>query len=394
MTTSQPEKHPIAPAAIPIQDLTRLHGTIRDELRAVFDDHLNRSAFIQGAAVRSFEDAFSQYTGIPHTLGVANGTDALEMVVEALGIGAGSAVIVPAMTFTATAEAVVRQGATPIFADIDPMSWCLSPSTVEEAANRSSLPVKAVILVHLHGRVDPATVELRRWCDARGATLIEDCAQAHGARLAQGGKSLHAGSWGAAATFSFYPGKNLGALGDGGAIATASDQLAARLRLLRDHGRTEKYLHQEIGRNSRLDALQAGFLKVKLARLDGWNEGRRSLAAHYRKLLATQKGFTLVPEPAAPREHVYHQLAGLIAPNVSRDAVKKKLAAMGIETAVHYPLGLHQQPAFQAMASGLRLPVTEDIAQHLLCLPMDPLHGPEIAARVAGALAEALKELS
>jgi dTDP-4-amino-4,6-dideoxygalactose transaminase len=376
---------------VPIQALSRLHASIEAELRAVFDDHLKKSAFIQGAPVKAFEEAFSRYTGLPHVLGVANGTDAIELVLEALGVGAGHSVIVPSMTFTATGEAPVRQGATPVFADVDPATWCLSVKTAEEALARAAQPVKALILVHLHGKLfDPQP--LADWCAKKGIALIEDCAQAHGARLSVGGVARHAGSWGVASTFSFYPGKNLGALGDGGAVATASRDLAERIRLLRDHGRTEKYLHREVGRNSRLDALQAGFLKAKLSHLDQWNKGRRALAARYLELLPAVKGFTLAATPPGAEAHAYHQIVGLVDRGLSRDGVKAKLADRGIETGVHYPLGLHQQPAFEKWCRGLKLPVTEDLSGRQLSLPMDPLHGPEVAATVTAALTAVLRE--
>ena len=343
--------------------------------------------------MKCFEDAFASYTSIAHCLGVANGTDALELVLEALGVGEGHGVIVPSMTFTATAEAPVRQGAVPVFADVDPTTWCLSVKTAEEALSRSDRPVKALILVHLHGKLfDPQP--LADWCAKRGIALIEDCAQAHGARLKSGDGARHAGSWGIASTFSFYPGKNLGALGDAGAICTSSKDLAEHLRLLRDHGRTDKYIHREVGRNSRLDALQAGFLSVKLNHLDGWNKSRRALARHYRELLTGLDGFTLAQAPVGAEAHVYHQFAGLVDSGRSRDALKAKLAVHGIETGVHYPLGLHQQPAFKNITGGLKLPVTEYLASRQLSLPMDPLHGPDVVQKVAAALADVLKEHS
>ncbi len=351
------------------QDLTRLHHSIRKELLTAFEASLDSSAFIQGKPVAAFEKEFAAYTGSTHCLGVANGTDALELLLEAWGVGHGHEVIVPSMTFAATGEAPARQGATPLLADVDDSTLCLNLDGIKDAYGRRKNTVKAVIFVHLYGRACDLSA-IRRWCDDQGIYLIEDCAQAHGARL----DGVHVGNVGHGATFSFYPGKNLGALGDGGAIITESSSLHERIRLLRDHGRTEKYTHVTIGRNSRLDALQASFLSVKLKHLDRWNDARRALAARYRQRLAPLKSLRLLAPTVDEQSHGYHQFVIRVnGGHQRRDALRAHLGDRAIETGIHYPIPLHQQPAFQCWSHQLELPVSAAAADDILSLPMDPL---------------------
>jgi len=360
---------------IKIQDLSRLHSSIADELRSTFDRHLSESAFIMGKPVAQFEEDLARFTESTHAVGVANGTDALELALEALKIGAGDAVIVPSMTFTATAEAVARMGATPVFADIDLKTYALSVETIQAAITKSSKPVKAVILVHLYGYMAPQTLEIAEFCRKNGYKLIEDCAQSQGAFLEVGGVQKHCGTIGDAGTFSFYPGKNLGALGDAGAVITQNEVIAKEIKLLRDHGRTDKYSHVRIGRNSRLDALQAGFLSVKLAHLSKWNESRRKLAAKYYQELEGCAVAVPILKPTAFLNHVFHQFVVLISENskYSRSDIMKNLLENGVETGVHYPIPLHQQKAFENYTNRVSLAVTEKIAPRILSLPMDPL---------------------
>ncbi len=368
---------------IKFQDLSRLHGTIRAELTAAFDQALSSSAFIQGAPVQKFEKEFATYTGSLHCLGVANGTDALELALEALEIRSGDGVIVPSMTFAATAEAVVRQGGNPIFAEIDESTGCVSAATLRAAYELSPHSIKAVILVHLYGRACEMGPILD-FCREKNLRIIEDCAQAHGARY----QGRHVGTLGDIGTFSFYPGKNLGALGDAGAATTQSDALHQKLKLLRDHGRTDKYSHQVVGRNSRLDALQAAFLSVKLKHLPDWTERRKNLARLYSESLAGISSVQTLPLPKDQDSHVYHlYVIRVTADRHNRDDLSRFLASEGIEALVHYPIPLHQQGAFSSYTSSSSpLSKTEKFSKEILSLPLDPLMTPEEVTRVSQAI--------
>lgn len=363
---------------ITFQNLSRLHESIASELREAFEKVLKTSAFIQGPFVTQFEKEFAAYTGAPFCLGVANGTDAIEIVLEASGIKAGDLVAVPSMTFAATAEAVVRCGATPLFVDVDHETLCMSDATLETALKNSKQPIKAVMPVHLYGRACDMQ-SLSKAAARYGAFIIEDCAQAQGARL----DGKHVGTFGAAGTFSFYPGKNLGALGDAGAIVTISPELYERMKMLRDHGRTQKYLHESIGRNSRLDGLQAAFLSVKLKHLENWTAKRRALAQTYHAGLRGIDGVMPITSAASDSEHVYHLFVVRVTkPGRTRDELAVWLKEKGIETGVHYPLGVHMQPAFKAYAGAASFPVTEQAVKEILSLPMDPLMQPTEVERV------------
>jgi dTDP-4-amino-4,6-dideoxygalactose transaminase len=333
-------------------DLTRLHRSIRAELQSAIDDVLERSAFIGGDAVRRFEDAFGDAHGAPAGAGCASGTDALTLALRALGVGSGDEVIVPSMTFVATAEAVAHVGATPVVADVDPRTLLLTPQAV---AARRTERTRAVIAVHLYGHVVPfdALSEWRR----SGLLVIEDAAQAHLASW----QGQPIGSVGHAACFSFFPGKNLGAFGDGGMVLSRDVSLVEEVRRLRDHGRRSKYAHDVVGWCSRLDALQAAVLNVKLAHLAEWTEGRRSVAERYRAAL----GDTLVPWEDGAVHHL------LVARFDDRDAVQEHLGAAGVETGVHYPIPLALQPWL--VPGGWSTPAAEAAANEVLSLPLDPL---------------------
>lgn len=336
---------------IPFLDLTRLHASIRPELDDAFDSVLRSSAFVGGAG-RELEAEFALAHGAAAAAGCGSGTDALALALRALGVGPGDEVIVPSMTFVATAEAVVHVGATPIIADVDSASLLLTEATVASARSRRT---KAVIPVHLYGHVVPFNA-LRAWRDG-GLLVIEDAAQAHLATW--DGSSV--GSVGHAACFSFYPGKNLGALGDGGMVIAGDVAFIEEVRRLRDHGRTGKYLHEEIGWCSRLDGMQAAFLRVKLRHLPKWTERRRQLAGAYLERL----GDALVPWDEGA---VHHLLVGRFA---QRDAVAGELRKAGIGSGIHYPVPLSKQPA--TMSSGCTTPNAEVAAEEILSLPMDPL---------------------
>jgi dTDP-4-amino-4,6-dideoxygalactose transaminase len=364
---------------IKFQDLGRLHGTIRAELNEAFDQVLTHSSFIQGAPVQKFEKDFSEFTQSKHCLGVANGTDALELALEALGIQSGDSVIVPSMTFAATAEAVVRQKGQPVFAEIDASTACVTAKTLREAYEQAKCSVKAVILVHLYGRACEMG-SILEFCREKNLRVIEDCAQAHGASF----QGRHVGTWGDIGTFSFYPGKNLGALGDAGALVTQSDEYFQKLKLLRDHGRTDKYSHSIAGRNSRLDALQAAFLSIKLRHLPDWTARRQDLARLYSESLSGISGVQTLALPHDRSGHVYHlYVIRVTSSQHNRDDLARHLASEGIEALIHYPIPLHQQAAFSAFTSKQSLAFTEKFSKEILSLPMDPLMTPEEVVRVS-----------
>ena len=364
---------------IPFLDLAAMTREVRGTIEHGWDRVLGSSRFIGGDAVEEFEEAWASYCGVPHAVGVANGTDALQLALTALGIMPGDEVIVPASTFVASAEAVVLAGAVPRFADVDPGTLLLSPDRLEAAITRRT---KAVIVVHLYGQM-PDMDALSDVARRAGIAVLEDAAQAHGATW----RGRRAGSFGAAGCFSFYPGKNLGAFGDAGAVVTADPALAQRIRVLRDHGRAagSHYQHELVGTNSRLDALQAVVLTAKLARLDAWNEARRSIAARYRAAFAPGPACLVEELPGA--RGVYH-LAVARVPD--RGRVQKQLAAMGVQTQIHYPVPCHRQIPYRRFADR-PLPVAEQSAGEVLSLPIFPTMSDAQVARVCAAVHESLR---
>jgi dTDP-4-amino-4,6-dideoxygalactose transaminase len=332
-----------------------------DYLACLFD-----GGYIGGPAVAAFEREWAAYCGVDHAVGVASGTDALQLSLTALNIGAGDEVVVPANTFIATAAAVVRAGATPRFADVSDDTLLMTPNTLAEAITPRT---RAVIVVHLYGQL-PDMTGILATAQRAGIAVIEDAAQAHGAEW--GGR--RAGSFGEAACFSFYPAKNLGAFGDAGAVVTSQPELADQIRSLANHGRSpggSHYEHDCLGTNSRLDALQAILLSGKLARLDAWTERRIELASRYRDLLGSCEfaDNELKLTDAAPlARHVYHLFVVRVA---RRDSVRAELARRGIQTGVHYPVPCHRQPPLRRFAER-PLPVAEQSAGQLLSLPIFP----------------------
>lgn len=345
---------------IPFVNLKAQYETLKDEVAEAIRGILDSAQFIGGEALASFERDFAAYCQVRHARGVANGTDALHLALRAFGIGHGDEVITTAHTFIATAAAIVATGARPVFVDIDPDTCTIDPRMIERALTDRT---KAIVPVHLFGQpadMDPIKDIARR----RGLYVIEDAAQAHGAEY----QGVRTGALGDVACFSFYPGKNLGAYGDGGAITTNNAAIAERIERLRDHGRTNHYSHAEIGFNSRLDALQAAILQVKLRRLDEWNANRRRAAEWYAAELA-QSGIR-APFVRKGSTHVYHLY--VIATN-ERDAIRNKLNEAGVATGIHYPVPLHLQPALVHL--GYRqgdLPYCEAMAAQSLSLPMFP----------------------
>jgi dTDP-4-amino-4,6-dideoxygalactose transaminase len=364
---------------IPLVDLGAAHAEVAAEIRAGFDDIISSTAFIKGDVAAAFERDYAAFTGVAHCVGVANGTDALELALRAAGLPAGAEVIMPANTFVATAEAVVRAGARPAFADVDPEYLLLDPGALEAALSQRT---EAVIPVHLFGQMAPMTA-VADVAAQRGAVIIEDAAQAHGAT--QNGRP--AGSFGLLAGVSFYPGKNLGAYGDAGAVLTESAEHARRVRLLGDHGSERRYEHDTIGFNSRLDALQAVVLRAKLPGLAAGNLARQRAARRYAEFLADVPE-VILPRTAPGNEHVWH-LYTIRVPR--RDHVLRCLHEEGIGAGIHYPVPVHLQPAFRHL--GYRpgdFPVAEVAAGQLLSLPLYPQITHEQQTRVAGAVRRAL----
>jgi len=370
---------PSRPAAtIPLADLKAQHQSLGPELQAAIDRVLAASDFVLGEEVARFEAEFADYCGVGETIACANGTDALELALGAIGVGAGDEVITVANTFAATAEAIVRCGALPRFVDVDPQTLLMDVSLLEAAITPRT---RAIIPVHLYGScVDVAAV--MAVAARHGIAVIEDAAQAQGAST----RGKAAGATALAGCFSFYPGKNLGACGDAGAVVTSSPDVAARVRQARDHGRTrEKYKHDVVGRNSRMDGLQGAILRVKLRHLTVWNARRREIAQTYRALLrGVDLSIVAVPVASVP---VYHQF---VIRTAERDQLRQALAGHGIQTGIHYPIPLHQQPAFAPYLppGGIELPVTEAAAASILSLPMFP----ELSDRDARAVGRAVAE--
>lgn len=366
--------------AIPILDLEPCHAALRTELQAAFERVMASGQYILGPEVASFEDEVAAYLGSRHAVGVNSGTDALVIALRALGIGAGDEVITTAFTFFASGEAINTVGATPRFVDIDPRTLNLDPSAVDAAVTSRT---RAILPVHLFGRaVDIAAIETI--ARGRDIAIVEDCAQSFGARDAAGRRT---GTIGAAGAFSFFPSKNLGALGDAGLIATDDAGLAETARALRAHGSLKKYHNERFGYNSRLDALQAAFLRAKLPHVDRWNEARRRCAARYETLLDGVEGLTL---PPLDDGCVFHQYTVLIAHD--RDGIAQRLAADGIATMVYYPVPLHRLPVYAA--ENLSLPFSERAAAQCLSLPIWPELDDATATRISDALVRAVRASS
>ena len=367
---------------VPFTDLAAMTREVWPTLHGPYLEALLDAQYIGGPAVTTFEREWATVCRTEHAVGVANGTDALLLTLEALGVGPADEVILPTNTFIATAEAVVRAGAIPRFADVDPDTMLLTPQSVAEAITPAS---KGVNPVHLYGQM-PDMTALCAQADQAGLFVLEDAAQAHGAAW----EGRPAGSWGVAGCFSFYPGKNLGAFGDGGAVVTSDADLAQRVRTLANHGRAAggaHYEHEAIGTNSRLDALQAIALTAKLARNEDWTERRRDLADLYRKFLSDAPLQLQGVHPAA--RHVYHLFVVRVP---QRDLVRARLADHGVQTGIHYPLPCHQQPPLRRYADR-SLPVAEAAAGQLISLPMFPHMSDEQVSRVCDALIDTLTGL-
>ncbi len=368
---------------VPLVDLGWQHRQIAAEIEPELAAMMAAGRFVLGPEVAAFEQRFADYTGVARCVGVANGTDALALALSALGLSPGDEVVVPANSFVASAAAVVRAGGVPVLVDVDETTLLLDLDAVQESITART---RAIMAVHLFGRlVDmPAVVGLAR---RAGVAVVEDAAQSHGARAA-GYRGYAPGTLSDVAATSFYPGKNLGAYGDAGAVLTNDATIAERVRLLRDHGSVEKHRHVVIGTNSRLDAIQAAVLSAKLGHLDEWNGLRRAAAARYERLLA-ELPEVVTPAPAG-HEHVWH-LYPVRVPR--RDEVLAALQERSVGAGVHYPLPLHRQPALEPYAAGPARPVAERAAAELLSLPIYPGITPELQEYVVDALRDALAAL-
>jgi len=368
---------------VPMLDVNRQNAPLRAEFDAAMAEVVGSGAFVHGPACQQLEQAIADYCGTQHAVGCASGSDALLLALMVLGIGPGDEVIIPSFTFFATAGAVWRLGAKPVFADLDPETFNINPADVAEKINSAT---KAIITVHLFGQCADMRA-LRKVADeAGGLPIIEDAAQAIGAEY----QGKRAGSLGELGCFSFYPTKNLGGFGDGGMITTDDEQVAAKLRTLRDHGQQPRYHHALVGVNSRLDTMQAAVLLVKLSKLDEWSAGRQQNARRYReefKRLQLDRHLG-IPQEAESCSSVWNQYT-IRVPEGRRDELQQALAAQKIGSAVYYPIPLHLQPCFSALGySPGSLPETERAADEVLSLPIFPELATTEQDQVLKALAE------
>jgi dTDP-3-amino-3,4,6-trideoxy-alpha-D-glucose transaminase len=357
-------------------DTSMALAPLHDQLRAAIDRVLASGRFILGPEVEAFEREFASYLGAAHGVGVANGTEAITIALRAMGVGPGDDVIVPSFTFYASAEAIPPTGARPVFCDVDPATYCVTAETVRAALTPST---KAVIAVHLFGNVAPVGE-----IEALGVPVLEDAAQAAGSRSPAG----RPGSLGSAATFSFYPSKNLACFGDGGMITTSDAGIAQRARTLRFHGSTDKVSYEQVGYNSRLDELQAAILRVALPHLDEWSEGRHTAGESYQR--AGLGELAALPEPlpgASPAWHLY------VISHPEVDRLQDALAAASIGCRAYYRTPVHRQPAMRAWGAGAELPGTDQAAARHLAIPMGPTLRADQAEEVVAAVRAASQPL-
>lgn len=344
---------------VPFMDLSRMHAPLMPEIEAAMAEVIARNDFILGAEVGEFEAAFAAYCEADHCVGLDNGSSALELCLRAWGIGEGDEVITAPNSFIASASGIAFTGARPVFVDVDPATYTLDVTQLEAAITDHT---RAIVPVHLYGQpaaMDPIMETARR----HGLKVLEDACQAHGARY----KGRRCGSLGAAAAFSFYPAKNLGCFGDGGALTTNDPELAEQVRMLRNYGQRVKYEHLYLAYNRRLDTLQAAVLETKLPHLDGWNASRRTTAARYEELLGE---VLQVPRASAYAEHVYHIY---VVRHPARDQLTARLKEAGVATGLHYPVAIHLQEAYRYLGySAGAFPETERACREVLSLPMFP----------------------
>lgn len=367
---------------IPFADLGALHGEMREEIDTLIAEIIDQSSFVGGPYVKGFEESFASYCGVRFAVSCASGTDALKLALMSAGIGSDEEVITVPHTFVATIEAIIAVGAHPIFVDIEDDTYNISVERLGEFLEKKCLfqsdgrlknkvsgrLVTALLPVHLYGLA--ADMEpILNLANRFNLKVIEDAAQAHGALYLIDGKEKKAGTFGEVGAFSFYPGKNLGAMGDGGAIVTDDPERDRRMRMWRDHGQSEKYFYlSSRGWNIRLDAMQCAVLNAKLSRLDAWNDGRRQVAGWYRKKLQDDR--IILPVEPSGRKHVYHVFVVRLS---DRFNVRKKLSNCGIQTGLHYPISLHLQEGYSYLGYQQGdFPEAETVAESILSLPMFP----------------------
>jgi len=359
--------------AVPLFDTVTPLAPLREQIDAAIARVIDSRRFILGPEVTAFEQEFAAYCGASHAVGVANGTDALTIALRAMGVGPGDDVIVPSFTFYASVEAIVPAGARPVFCDVDADTGCVTADTVRAALTPAT---KAVIAVHLFGNVAPVAE-----IEALGVPVLEDAAQAAGSLAAAG----RPGALGTAATFSFFPAKNLGCFGDGGAVTTNDQALADRVRTLRFHGSRDKVTYEQVGYNSRLDELQAAILRIQLPHLDGWSDGRRDAAAHYEQ--AGLGELVTLPTPASGARPAWH----LYVVHSSRsDEIAAALASAQIGCRAYYRTPVHRQVAMAPYVEGTELPATDELARTHLAIPLSPVLDADQAAEVVARVRDAL----
>ncbi|MCY7401615.1 MAG: DegT/DnrJ/EryC1/StrS family aminotransferase [Nocardioides sp.] len=365
---------------VPFVDLASQHAEVAAEVEAGLAAVFSTTAFVDGPPVADFEQQYAEFVGVDHCIGVGNGTDALELALRAAGVRAGGEVVVPANTFIATAEAVSRIGAVPVVVDVDDARLLIEPAAAEAAITGRT---QAVVAVHLFGQLAPMA-EVAEICHRHGVALVEDAAQSQGARLDGRGS----GGLATVGATSFYPGKNLGAAGDAGAVTTDDVGIAAEIRRLRNHGSATRYVHDVIGMNSRLDTIQAVYLRAKLDRLEKWNELRVRAAARYDRLLADVPGVRR-PLLGAEEQHVWHLYVVRVA---ERDRVLAELGRAGVGAGIHYPFPVHLTGAYTHLGLGPgTAPIAETAAGEILSLPMHPHLTEAMQDRVVAVLADAVE---
>jgi dTDP-4-amino-4,6-dideoxygalactose transaminase len=374
--------------SVPFVDLTSQHQPIQPQIEQAIQSVLQRGDYVMGKSVLEFEQAFSKACGVGFGVGVACGTDAIALGLQACGIGQGDEVLLPANTFVATLIGVLRCGATPILVDCDPRTALIDLTAAERAITPRT---RAIVPVHLYGQMVSPSL-LRDLANTYGLIIFEDAAQAHLAER----EGIRAGSIGIAAAFSFYPSKNLGALGDGGMVVTKDEAIALKVRTLRNYGAPRKYFHTEFGTNSRLDSIQAAILNVKLPYLQGWNRDRAQIAEQYNALLKPLHPRGLQPIcNQSGKGHVYHLYVMRVMRGqeefLDRETLQERLEAQGIQTGIHYPLPCHLQPVFKNLGYQKGdFPVAEGLCEEILSLPMYPGMTEAQVIQVAGAIEESL----